>query len=460
MISLTAGKFVDRRSIKSFLLAWLIVVEILFGSLIAARPDNSYLILGVAIGLIVVVVTFIEPVFGVYVLVTAMFVENLLRLGEISTTRLIIILTFGAWIAHALAHKQFRVLVPLQGWLAGAFAVWGLLSALWGIDTQKLWGALQTMLQCIGLYLLVVNLINSFEKVQVVVAITVLATLALSLLALFRAITGEVVGGRVNITQVFGTGPHALAGYLVPGAAVLIAMLGRESQPIRKLFLLFTLLATALAILATGTRAAVVALAVIAIIGITMERRVWRVLLPGIVMGGLGALFFLPSTSMERLGSILTTSDRGAGRLDIWLVASNIIRSHPILGVGLDNFGQAFDRYLADTSGLRGIYFVQGWGSHNMFLNVQAELGIVGSVLFAAMIGMSVVSGLMAILNLKRAGDDDMGTLTLGLWLGLLGMLVVCCFLDWQYAKYLWLLLAMAEVTRRLSIRTAQSGPL
>lgn len=454
MRSVIAGKSVDRHLIRGFLLALLIVAEILFGSLVAVRPEDSYLILGAAIGLIVVVATFIEPVFGLYLLIAAMFAENLLRLGSVSTTRLIVILVFGAWVARSLSHKRFEIIVPLQGWFAAAFAVWGLLSALWAIDARKLFGALQTMIQSMGLYLLVVNLVNSFKKAQVVIAITILASLALSLLALSHVITGEVAGGRVDITQVFGTGPHALAGYLVPGAAILMVMSSREVRVTRKLFLLSGLLATVLAVLATGTRAAVVALVVIVTVGLMMDRRLWQVVLPGMLVGGWGTLFILPSTSLERLESILTTSDRGAGRLDIWLVALNIIRSHPILGIGLDNFGRAFDRYLADTSGPRTFHIVRGWGSHNMFLNVQAELGIIGFVLFVAIVGMSVKDGLTAILNLKRAGDYQMTTLALGTWLGLLGMLVICLFLDWQYAKYLWLLFALAEVARRLSTRT------
>jgi len=448
-----AGKPVDRRLIKGGLLALLIVAEILLGSLVAMRPEDSHLILGVAIGLIAVVVTFIEPVFGLYLLIAAMFAENLLRLGAISTARLIVILTFGAWIAHSLSRKQFEIIVPLQGWLAIAFVVWGLLSALWSIDTQKLFSALQTLIQSIGLYFLVVNLVSSFKKMQVVITITILASLALSSLAFSHIIAGGATG-RIDITQVFGTGPHALAGYLVPGAAVLLIMSSREVQVMRKLFLLSGLLATVLAILATGTRAAVVALAVIAIVGLMMDRKLWQVVLPSVLVSGWGALFLLPPAFVERLESILAASDRGAGRLDIWLVALNIIRSHPILGTGLDTFGRSFDRYVADTPALETTYVVQGWGSHNMFLNIQAELGIIGLALFVSIVGMSVKDGLMAILNLKRAGDYPMITLVLGTWLGLMGMLVVCLFLDWQYTKYLWLLFALAEVARRLSTGT------
>jgi len=377
----------------------------------------------------------------------------LLLLGTVTATKLIGVLTFGAWIARSLSQRRLRIIVPPQGWSAILFAAWGLLSALWAIDTQKLFAAMQILTLSIGLYILTVNLLDSLRRVQIVIAIIVLASLALSSLAIFHVVTGEFAGGRVDVVQVFGTGPHALAGYLIPGAAVLMVMFSRAARVTRKLFFLFGLSATVLAILATGTRAAVVALVVVAIAGAVIDRKVWQAVLPGVVVGGWGVSLFLPSTLLERLESIYTLSDRGAGRLDIWLVALNIIRSHPILGTGLDNFGRMFDRYLADTLGLRTYNVGRGMGSHNTFLNVQAELGMIGSVLFVAIVGLSVTRGLTAVLNLKRAGDYRATTLALGTWLGLLGMLAVCLFLDWQYTKYLWLLLALAEVTQRLSTR-------
>ncbi len=449
----------DRRLLRATLLALGVVGTVVLAVLVALSPQRSYLAVAAAIGLIVVVAALVEPVFGVYALVAAMFAENLLRLGLISTARLVVILTFAAWLAHGLSRKQLRLALPLPGWLAIAFAVWGLLSALWGISSQKLLGALQTLVQSIALYVLVVHLLSSFRRVQVVIAIVLVATLALSSLALVRLAAGDVVGGRVDITQVFGTGPHALAGYLLPGAIVLMAMLAREQQRIRKLLWLAALLATMLAVLATGTRAAEVALAAVVVVGIIVEWRMWQVALSAMLVLGL-ARIMLPAAALARIGSVLTTSDRGAGRLDIWLVALRIINAHPILGVGLDNFGQAFDRYLAGTPGLQGTYFVQGWGSHNMFVNVQAELGIVGLALFAATVSLSVRSGWVAVVQLKRAGDHSNETLALGIWLALLGTLALGLFLDWHYCKYLWLLLALAEVTRRLSVGDARVNEL
>jgi O-antigen ligase len=388
----------------------------------------------------------IEPVLGLYALVAAMFIENLVLVGSLSALRFLVILTYCAWAARSLALKQFEIRVPLQAWQVVAFVIWGGLSVLWSMDVDKSFGALLTMIQSIAIYFLVINLVDSLEKLRVLVAIAVVASVALSLLAIVRALGGEAVAGRVDIVQVFGTGPHALAGYLVPGAAVLMVMYSRQRRAAHRLALLSGLCMVALAILATGTRAAIVALAIVAVLGFVLDRRMWRLAIPALVAGW-GAWMYLPSAFLQRLESILTLSDRGAGRLDIWLVALNIIASHPILGVGLDSFGRAFDRYLAKTPGLKIPYAVSGWGSHNVFLNVQAELGLVGLALFLAIVGLAVHQGLGAGLRFKRAGAHKESALALGVWLGLVGMLTVCLFLDWHHAKYLWLLLAIPNVT-------------
>ncbi len=439
--------------VRRGLVAAAILVTAIFASLVAALWEHAYLILAAAFGLIVAVATLVVPVLGVYAVIAIMFAENLLRLGGISASRLLVPLTLGAWLIHGLARKQFKLALPLQGWLALAFATWGGISALWSMDVGRIPAVLQTMIQSIGLYILVVHLVDSFKRLRSVVAIMLLATMVLSAIGLGRAVTREAVN-RVDVIDILGTGPHFLGGYLVPGAAMLMAWLGHEVKPGRKVVLLCVWLAAVLAILATGTRAASVALVVIATVGMAIERRLRLLLMLALVLGSLGTALLLPSASLERLESILTVSDRGAGRLDIWLVALQIIRHHPVLGVGLDAFGLAFDTYLNNTPGLGGNYFVRGWGSHNVFLRVQAELGVVGSALFVAIVGLSVKHSWEALQNLKRTNNDNLQTLGLGLWLGLLGMLTVCLFLDWQYTKYLWLLFALAEATWRLSTQT------
>ncbi|KPL17499.1 MAG: hypothetical protein AMJ93_14895 [Anaerolineae bacterium SM23_84] len=452
--SVIAGISVDRRLMKGSLLALLITGEILLGHLIAVRPQDPYLIPGAAIGLIVVAVTFMEPVFGLYLFVATAFTEALLMFGSVSAARLLGILVLVAWITRSLAGGRFEIIIPGHAWFAAMLISWGLMSALWAMDAQGLPSALLLLVQLMALYILVINLVNSVRKIKIVLAIIMIVSLALALLTILRVVSGELVEGRVDLGQISVGDPNVQAAYFLPSATLLMILFSHKAQLSQKLLLLLGFSVITLAILATSSRGALVSLVVIFVLGMIIDRRLWQVALPTLLVGGV-AWLFLPHTLVEHLEALVTLSDRGAGRVDIWLVALEIIRSHPALGVGLDSFGRAFDKYVSETPGImRDIG--RGRGSHNIFLNVQSELGVIGSALFVVFIGMSLRSGLVAVVNWRRAGSPRTAALALAVFLSLVGVLVVGLFLDVQYWKLFWLLLALPEVMRRLSVQALQ----
>jgi len=454
MGSLIARASVDNRLVRGILLGVLVAGAILIGYLIAVRPEDTSLILGAVLGSMIVVATFAKPVYGLYSLVAAVFAEALFMLGSASAARLLGFLVIGAWIAHSLVNGRFRIIVPSQGWFAAAFIAWGLTSALWALDTQRLATALLLLLQLLALYVVVTSLVNSVNRVQIIMAIMVIINLAVALAAVARVRSGELVEGRVDLSQIVGGDSNTQAAYLLPSATLLMVLFAHRARSVQKWLLLLGFSVITLAIMATSSRGALISLVVIVILGVIIDRKLWQVALPGFLVGGLATLF-LPQTFADRLRSLVTLSDRAGGRIDIWLVALRLIPSRPILGVGLGNFERAFDRYLPDTSGLSDS-IGRGRASHNIFLNVQSELGVIGLFLFAAFIAISIRSGLLAVMNLRRAGSPEVAALALAAWLSLVGILVIGLFIDVQYWKLFWLLLALPEVMRRLSLESLQ----
>jgi len=72
----------------------------------------------------------------------------------------------------------------------------------------------------------------------------------------------------------------------------------------------------------------------------------------------------------------------GSGRTGIWAVGWEVVKSNPLIGVGLQNFPTRFEDYI-DVASLRGAYGIYpGRDPHSIFLCVQAELGIIGLVVF------------------------------------------------------------------------------
>ena len=91
-------------------------------------------------------------------------------------------------------------------------------------------------------------------------------------------------------------------------------------------------------------------------------------------------VFLTPSDLVQRFGSI--SSDQPTeGRVPIWIVTLRLIAAYPLFGCGLGAFFPAFLRYQ-----LTGV----GWAwtnTHNDYLQLLSELGIVGFIAPAVLIG-------------------------------------------------------------------------
>jgi O-antigen ligase len=124
-----------------------------------------------------------------------------------------------------------------------------------------------------------------------------------------------------------------------------------------------------------GAVAAVVAIA-------ALGRRRIALQLGAVLIGGLVLVSALAIGGLlpERLNPLRQT---GGFRLDLWLSSLAMLRDHPLLGVGLDNFV-----YLYQQSYLREGAIAEPSLSHphNWVLNVWLELGLLGLTAFVWLI--------------------------------------------------------------------------
>lgn len=99
---------------------------------------------------------------------------------------------------------------------------------------------------------------------------------------------------------------------------------------------------------------------------------------------------FLPlSTSKYIVGEVPKSSDTTVSRIFFWKISLQMIRQHPILGVGADNFWINFNEARREFArdhpddellAIGEDFFVQR--AHNELLQVFAELGLIGGCLF------------------------------------------------------------------------------
>ncbi len=116
-----------------------------------------------------------------------------------------------------------------------------------------------------------------------------------------------------------------------------------------------------------------------------------------------------------------------------WQAAARILTENPLLGVGPGGFRAEYPAASHNAE-----VDEQSPVAHNMYLEVAAELGVPGFLLFAALIGTAVVAGERAL----RAGADR--TQIVAVQASLLATAVASTFLSEQYYLPLWLMIAVA----------------
>ncbi|MDA8389469.1 MAG: O-antigen ligase family protein [Gammaproteobacteria bacterium] len=136
------------------------------------------------------------------------------------------------------------------------------------------------------------------------------------------------------------------------------------------------------------------------------------------------------------------------GRLAIWKRGLRIIAAHP-LGVGMRNFPIAEGHLVENVLGERWM------DAHNALLEVTAELGIVGGIIFLTLLKRAM----QAASRLKRAVNPELAAIGLSLVLALFGYFITASFLSKAYAVILYILVAAIVSADRInSYSTTRTG--
>lgn len=168
----------------------------------------------------------------------------------------------------------------------------------------------------------------------------------------------------------------------------------------------------------------------------------WRLLIP---IGGVTALLFL----IPQIGGRLLEIGKGSEnytRLKLWKTAWYMIKEHPIFGVGNGNFVSLYDSYVEKYPELYIYYEYKRFPTHNSYLKVQSELGVMGIVFFIGIL----ISALLKIKNLIQFTEDKLYKY---FYTGFFASMVSFFFMNLsdnlffvpKTTAFFWLLLAMAE---------------
>jgi len=135
--------------------------------------------------------------------------------------------------------------------------------------------------------------------------------------------------------------------------------------------------------------------------------------------------------TVERAGSELNII------ADLYRVAFNMIRAHPLDGIGINNFSFVIQQY--DTTGISSFYAAP---VHNLFVLAFAEMGLLGGLGFATVMAVPAIG----LWRARRRLDHEGRCLATGLLGGLLAFAVLS-LTGWTYYSIqtpVWFFLGMA----------------
>ena len=267
---------------------------------------------------------------------------------------------------------------------------WALLSFFWAQNQDVILTRILTFLNLLIFYILFQDFVKDNKKLRIVLSAMFFSCVVCSI----ASIMIEAQTGAKRISLAEGQNPNILSINLGVGL-ILVPYIFRnlKNNLLRGLLYIgvFTLI---IAIILTGSRSTWLAIPIaVLFVWLITKGKILRIqsgIIPGIILTLIITFlihsnFISPYLSQRFITMIHPEETHGgSGRLDIWTVGLAMVEDNPVFGVGLSNFPVRFGDYIGKRTTWSGkSYGVHsGRDPHNIFLSIQAELGIIGIFLF------------------------------------------------------------------------------
>lgn len=445
---------------------WALASVIVAGGAALALVIADSLLLGAGILALATLVaaTLWHPQVGAVALVLTMPLDIYGRVMTSPVTvtvfQLTLLLCLFSWAVHALTDESLR---PRWSWLDLGFAAL-LFAALWSLPLSLAPSATAVAIARIGFLVALAVFYETIlrnERLTVVVVGCVVATgVAMALLALAQYYLkgfdfGNVLmiheGGGVYIRRPSGLfdDPNYLAAFLSLAGVTAAAMLVHSRRLLAAAAWTVGGLVCAAGMFVTGSRTALVGVAVGAAVVVGLappRRRVVTVALAVVVVAAAVAL--APASLRYRVAEALSEDpDRSTStRTGMYESAVEIAQERWVFGTGL----AAFDRAYAAHRRLEARFDIAK--PHQLPIAMWAEMGVAGLIAEVVLLG-----GIVASFWRRRPGWSWTAAETVAAAC-VASLLVQSLFQYYLYLEYLWLYLALAVAATRQAQATREGG--
>ncbi len=378
------------------------------------------------------------------------------------------LMTLAAAFCHYLSGKRIdQILVPSL--VCAVYLVSLAATALYARDPGAVLGKSLDSAKICLITILLISLVDSMRQFHRMCLAIVMAAIFTSTLTIvqyvytgysqdfggFAIATVQHVAGKLDGWRPSGplTDPNFYAQILVIALPLALQIMISGAN---RLYAFFGMIASALivaALLMTFSRGGLLgaAASLLVLLFINRHRISKRHMLVAVIAGGVG-VFAMPSHYMDRfnagLSSIKQVYTGGvgkdaaiSGRANELIAATYVIERNPLLGVG---YGE-FKSYYQEVSVAQGL-MARGSDreTHNLYLEVLSERGLVGLAFFTTLMVLTIASILKTLSYLQRQRRVAAAN-AVGAWgAALAGYLATSIFLHEGYSQYPWLLILTA----------------
>jgi O-antigen ligase len=428
------------------------VIAMLAVALGLAAGVDPRVAVAAAIGLGFVVLVLADLTFGLCLFAVVAFLDQLPQLGGslLSFSKIVGFLIAISWLAKVSTsddtRNDFLAAHPVFSYVLGLFVAFGAFSLTWAESPSAGTTPLMRYTLNLILFLIVFTAVRTPKAVLWVVGAYVAGA---GLAAAYGLIVPPEDVAYYDVSRVTGTigDPNELAAVLVPGAILGVALaVALKRAPLLRLLSLGAAVLCAAGVFLSLSRGGLFALGAALLVALVVGGR-WRphALALAILVAASAFTYYGFFATVDQRARVTTVQEGGTGRSDLWKVGWRMVEDKPVGGVGVGNFTTSSVHYLLEPGAIRRDEFIVGEAkvAHNTYLQVWAELGTIGLVLFLAIIGFSLTCMLRAARWFDRLGERGLELLARALFVALVGLIAADFFISEQFSKQLWLMLGL-----------------
>lgn len=376
------------------------------------------------------------------------------------------------WAIAPRTRGDFRFSRPIDLTLGALFFA-AILSAFFARHQAEAWTTILDLFRWVLIYLVISRIVVSSWRQRIFFFLFMLLNDKMAQAAIRGFFAGKAFGRSDEFMAKIGVGAGSVGFFSNAGdfgVAMCVVwplagiMLLGESKKLPRLFFLASFVVISGAIIACGSRGAVLgALVAAAAAWARNPRRLGTVVVFLLFIPAF--IYVLPEASKERWKSAENwKEDRTAShRIDLWKAGLRMFGDYPVLGVGPGNYPQRYSESYAEPG-----EDPAAWAPHNIFIQSLSELGLAGTVPVFLLFFFCFRLNFRTRKLLDPSGSPGEKFnyfLAYGLDLALVGYMVSGAFLTVLYYPHLWMILGISvglhtAITRRPAPQTAEGAQM